>query len=94
MTTPNNYYWASSGRAELDFILQESNVIYPLEVKSGLSNKKKSLLVYNEKYIPKLAIRASTNNLRLDGVILNCPLYMLERLPQLIALANVQLQPI
>ena len=88
LNTPSTYYWTSSGRAELDFILQENNAIYPLEVKSGLSSKKKSLLVYKEKYAPKHAIRTSPNNLRLDGSLLNCPLYLLERLPQFIAILS------
>ena len=37
------YYWASEGKAELDFIIEQDDFIYPLEVKSGNSSKKQSL---------------------------------------------------
>ncbi len=78
------YYWTSSGAAELDFILQYEDTIYPLEVKSGVSSKKKSLQVYIEKYHPNVAIRTSPFNLKRDDKILNCPLYMISELNRLI----------
>ena len=78
------YYWTSSGVAELDFILQYEDTIYPLEVKSGASSKKKSLQVYIEKYHPNVAIRTSPLNLKLDDRILNCPFYMRSELNRLI----------
>ena len=71
----------------MDFVIQHEDVIYPLEVKSGVSSKKKSLLTYIEKYQPKLAIRTSPMNLKLDGQILNCPLYFIEHLTNLLNLA-------
>ncbi|OGV40463.1 MAG: hypothetical protein A3F46_08145 [Legionellales bacterium RIFCSPHIGHO2_12_FULL_42_9] len=79
------FYWTSAGQAELDFILQIQDTIYPLEVKSGTSTKKKSLKTYIQKYQPNLAIRVSPMNLKLDGAILNCPLYLIEKLNHLIA---------
>jgi len=72
------YYWTSSGQAELDFVLQHQDVIYPIEVKSGASLKKKSLWSYQKKYHPTLSIRASAMNLKKDETLLNCPLYLLE----------------
>lgn len=74
------YYWVSEGKAELDFIIEYDAYIYPLEVKSGNSSKKKSLCVYGDKYEPKVLIRTSPMNLRKDGNVLNCPLYLLENL--------------
>lgn len=74
------YYWTSSGKAELDFILEQDDLIYPIEVKSGNSSKKKSLRVYAGTYDPNLQIRLSPMNLRKDGNILNCPLYLIEKL--------------
>lgn len=79
------FYWTSEGRAEVDFILENSDLIYPLEVKSGSSSKKKSLKVYEESYRPKMAIRCSPMNLRKDGNILNCPLYLIEEMRSLIS---------
>ncbi len=80
----NLYYWTSEGKAELDFLLQQDDVIYPLEVKLGNSGKKKSLRVYDEKYHPKLQVRTSPMNLKKDGKLLNCPLYLLGRIERFI----------
>ena len=78
------FYWTSPGKAEVDFVLQENEYIYPLEVKSGTSAKKQSLRVYDDKYGPPLLLRASAMNLSKDGKILNCPLYLLDDLQKLI----------
>ncbi|MDP1608740.1 MAG: ATP-binding protein [Chlamydiales bacterium] len=75
------YYWASEGIAEVDFLIEEDRAIYPLEVKAGASQKKKSLLVYNQKYAPSKLVRATTMNLKHDGDIYNYPLYMISRFP-------------
>jgi predicted AAA+ superfamily ATPase len=74
------YYWGSEGRAELDFVIEFDEFIYPIEVKSGQSTKKKSLKVYADHYHPKICIRCSPKNLKKDGAILNCPLYLLGKL--------------
>ncbi|MGE3921058.1 MAG: ATP-binding protein [Gammaproteobacteria bacterium] len=78
------YYWNSSGKAEADFIIQHEDQVLPLEIKSGLTDKKKSLKVYDEKYTPKQLLRVSPKNLKLDGKILNCPLYLLYQLKQIL----------
>jgi uncharacterized protein len=78
------FYWTSEGQAEIDFIIKIQDVIYPVEVKSGSSSKMKSLKTYSEKYKPKLAIRISPMNLKLDGAILNCPLYLVGKIIKLI----------
>lgn len=74
------YYWTSEGRAELDYIIEQDDCIYPLEVKSGNSSKKKSLRLYGDIYHPKLLVRTSPMNLKKDGDVLNCPLYLMEKL--------------
>lgn len=78
------YYWISEGTAEIDFLIEKEREIYPLEVKAGTSQKKKSLLVYNQKYAPSKLIRATTMNLKHDGNIYNYPLYLISRFPLLI----------
>lgn len=80
------FYWTSGGAAELDFIIQDAQYIYPIEVKSGQSTKKKSLLTYMQKYQPRIAIRVSAMNLRLDGDIFNCPLYLFENIFRLLSI--------
>lgn len=74
------FYWASEGQAELDFVIEQDDLIYPLEVKSGNSTKKKSLRVYGDAFHPKALIRTSAMNLKKDGDIFNCPLYLIEKL--------------
>lgn len=73
------YYWSSEGKAELDFILQKDNAIFPIEVKSGESSRKKSLLIYADKYHPTISIRCSPMNLKQDGAILNLPFYLFDQ---------------
>lgn len=74
------YYWSSEGAAEVDFIIEYDLKIFPIEVKSGISTKKKSLLVYANKYKPDLLLRASLMNLRKDGNVCNFPLYLIGRI--------------
>lgn len=74
------YYWSSGNQAEVDFVVPHGLNFYPLEVKAGISSKKKSLLVYGEKYdVPHLT-RTTLMNLRKNGKITNIPLYLLHRL--------------
>lgn len=40
------YYWSSGGQAEVDFLLQQGNHVVPVEVKSDLYVKSRSLNVY------------------------------------------------
>jgi predicted AAA+ superfamily ATPase len=71
------YYWASEGRAEVDFILPINSQIFPLEVKSGESKRKKSLLVYQQKFHPQSILRTSPMNFDQQGDFINIPLYAL-----------------
>ncbi len=77
------YYWESEGMAEVDFLVEGNHEIYPLEVKAGTSQKKKSLLVYGNKYSPSKLTRTTLMNLKHDGNIYNYPLYLISRFPQL-----------
>ncbi len=69
------FYWTSRSDAEVDFILEKENNIYPLEVKSGTSRNLKSLRSYAQKYKPELIIRTSPRNFVEDNDFLNIPLY-------------------
>lgn len=73
------YYWSSQGTAEVDFLIEDEHDIYPVEVKAGTSQKKKSLLVYDKKYTPSKLIRATGMNLKQDGNVYNYPLYLISR---------------
>jgi uncharacterized protein len=69
------YYWTSRSDAEVDFILNIGNKVYPLEVKSGTSRNTKSLQSYASKYNPENIIRISPRNLIQSGNFINIPLY-------------------
>lgn len=75
------YYWTSQGTAEIDFLIEEDHHICPIEIKSGESQKKKSLIVYGQKYSPQMLIRATPMNLKHDGNIYNYPLYLTSKIP-------------
>ena len=81
------YYWASEGIAEVDFVISMEQHIFPLEVKAGFSKKKKSLLVYDEKFSKEenahlVLSRASLRNFAFDGKIINYPLYGIFLFPR------------
>ena len=63
----------------MDFVIQDSVGVVPIEVKSGLNVKAKSLKSYREKYRPKQTLRFSMQNLKLDDGLLNVPLYLIHR---------------
>ncbi len=71
-------YWTSGNKAEVDFLLQFDNEIIPIEVKSNVNVKSKSLFYYRQKYSPPVCIRYSLNNLKYSGGILNIPLFMCD----------------
>lgn len=68
------YYWSSENRAEVDFIIQRSEDIIPIEVKSETRISGRSLSVYNEKFSPRLRIRFTMNNLKENDGLLSCPI--------------------
>ncbi len=71
------YYW-SAGRSknEVDFIIHQKNNIIPIEVKSGINLKSKSLKVFCQKYqIPK-GIRFSLAKHQRQDWLINIPLYL------------------
>ncbi len=78
------YYWTSAGKAELDFLIEQSGLVIPIEVKSGLNTKAKSLATYQKKYAPHLRIRVSNQNLSLSDNLLNIPMCLVERVTNIV----------
>jgi len=74
------YYWASRGKAEVDLILNIGDKIYPLEIKSGVNLKAKSLKRYDELYNPTRLLRCSLANLNTSGKLTDIPLFALAKL--------------
>lgn len=69
------YYWTSKSAAEIDFLVEFNQKIIPIEVKSGLSQYKKSLVSFQKKYQPEIAIRFSPRNFIKNEWLINLPLY-------------------
>ena len=63
------YYWESDGIAELDFLIQKGVEIIPIEVKSNIHTKARSLDLYMKNYSPKYAIRISEKNFGFENNI-------------------------
>ena len=70
-----SYYWESEGKAEIDFIIQKDMDIIPIEVKTSIHTKARSLDLYMKRYAPKYAIRISEKNFEFENNIKSVPLY-------------------
>ena len=69
-------YWTSdSGNAEVEFVVQGEKDIFPVEVKSGINTKAKSLKVYNGLFHPPCAIRTSLQPRHNGETVKDIPLY-------------------
>lgn len=77
------FYWTSNSDAEVDFIIQYANEIFPLEVKSGSSVKMRSLKSYADKYNPFAVFRISPRNFIKREAFINLPLYRIFLLTKL-----------
>ena len=80
-------YWKSGHTAEVDFIMEIDDRIYPVEVKTARNVKSHSLALYRRLYGPKRAIRISLLNLKQDDELINIPMYLMDHTSRLIALS-------
>ncbi len=82
----STFYWsAENATAEIDFLIQFSGKIIPIEVKAEENLKAKSLKVFHQKYNPALTVRTSMSDFRRENWLLNLPLYALSELTSVIA---------
>lgn len=77
-------YWASGNQAEVEFIIQHGSNVIPIEVKSGRSITGRSLMEYNKRYSPELRVRFSMLNVKKDDNLINLPLFLADRLKELL----------
>lgn len=83
-------YWTQNNPPyEVDFLIQRENDIFPVEVKAETNISAKILKKFKELFPDKvkLRIRFSLDNLKLDGDVLNIPLFMADYTDRLIGLA-------
>ena len=76
------YYADKTG--EIDFILQKGMEIIPVEVKAGKEKNAASFKKFIAKNNPEIAIRFSEMGYVKDGAVTNVPLYLADRLYDLI----------
>jgi predicted AAA+ superfamily ATPase len=107
--SPELFYWTreeKSSNAEIDFIFQHKNKIYPVEVKAGKSGTLKSMQMYlYEKKLQEgirfnmdlpskgtfhVKLNAPTGARELSWTLLSLPLYMVSELKRLIDLGILE----
>jgi predicted AAA+ superfamily ATPase len=100
---PSLYYWIreeKNANAEVDFLFQHNNLIFPVEVKAGKTGTLKSMHLYLfEKKLKtgirfntdipsvgefKTKVRAGTSHSEITFRLLSLPLYMTSQLPRLL----------
>lgn len=82
-------YWKNeAGIAEVDFIAEKDGVVYPLEVKAGINVRSKSLKSFDDQFHPQFLCRATLKNLKMDGRVINIPLYAVPLHQQLLQLTQ------
>ena len=72
------YYWTSGNTAEVDFLITHNNQIIPIEVKSDVNVKSRSLTLYRSQYQPPISIRYSLQNLETRDGLINIPLFLAD----------------
>ncbi len=76
------YY--SDKNNEIDFIIQNKTEIIPVEVKGGEDKSAPSFKRYVNTHNPEYALRFSKRGYRKDGSITNVPLYLVDRIKDLL----------
>ena len=75
------YYWsAETSNSEIDFLVQYSGVVIPIEVKAEENLQAKSLKTFCQKYSSTTAIRTSMSDFRKNDWLTNLPLYAISEL--------------
>jgi uncharacterized protein len=78
-----NYWSAERSSAEIDFLVQYSGKVIPVEVKAEENLQAKSLKSFYQKYSPSLTIRTSMSDYREEKWMTNLPLYAINEITQL-----------
>ena len=78
------YYWTSAAQAEVDFLLEVEGQVVPVEVKSGINKKAKSLRQFMKKYQPIAGYRFSLDRLLQTSQVTDLPIYLAGQLSRFI----------
>lgn len=78
------FFWSrEKGTAEVDYLLAQEGVVFPIEVKAGTGGKLKSLHVFMQEKKASLGIKISSEPLCLKNNILSIPFYLTAHLKKL-----------
>lgn len=84
-TSLNVYYYTNSrGSCEIGFVVDNGEQVVPVEVKAEVNLRAKSLKTYRDKFHPKMSVRTSMSDYRIEEWLLNLPLYAVEELGGLV----------
>ena len=79
------YYWsAERSKSEIDFLVQCSGEVIPIEVKAEENLQAKSLKTFYQRYSPKTALRTSMSDFRKEDWLTNLPLYAISKLSEIV----------
>lgn len=74
------YYTNDRGSCEVNFIVDDGEVVVPVEVKAEINLKAKSLKTYCEKFNPRIAVRTAMTDYKKQINLINLPLYAVGEL--------------
>ena len=75
------YYWsAEKANAQIDFVVQHSDRVVPIEVKARENLQAKSLKSFKQRYPQSIAARTSMSDFRKEDWLINVPLYAINSL--------------
>ena len=78
------YYWSSEkAKSEIDFLIQHSGKVIPVEVKSEENLQAKSLKTFCRKFSNNNAVRTSMSDFRKEDWMTNLPLYAISKISDL-----------
>lgn len=88
------HYWSpETGKAEVDFVVQQKGLVVPIEVKAEQNLRAKSLQQFINRYAPTTAIRTSLAPYHRGKNILDLPLYAISVLGQEVETPNIPSEP-
>ena len=84
MNATEIHYWTpDSGKAEMDFVIQQQGQVIPIEVKAEKNLKAKSIREFVKRYAPQQVIRTSLAPYSKGETVTDLPLYAIWLLPEL-----------
>lgn len=81
------YYWdrdKKNSQSEVDYVIAIDGIIYPIEVKSGVTGRLKSINIFMDEKNSNIGIRISQKPLNIENNIISVPFYLVSHLSRLI----------